>query len=1189
MQKLNPMAMPLCGANLIEASAGTGKTYTITALYLRLLLGFSIEGKKQTPLSIEEILVVTFTEAATAEIKDRVRQRLITLRDKLLGKDTKDEVVNQLFELIDDHYNAFYRIDSAVKSLDDAAIFTIHGFCQRMLKQHAFESGMAFNLQFIMDQSELLETAIKDFWRQFVFPLNKQSYAAVTKCFSSPDAILKNLFSLLSRTGIEITPQYSFDDALLIQSQLVEKTKNLKAQVLAEEFIGFIENTPFKKSKPIASSKNLGLLKDYCESDEVIFIGASNRSFEIWGEQAFADKGNYLKDKSPVTHPLAAQFDELSVLKEKAEAALPVSILISAYHYLVDWLLSEKQKHQLINPDDLLKNLSQALESNTSGELANAILAQYPVALIDEFQDTDPIQYGIFANIYLRNSSVSGKNNALIMIGDPKQAIYGFRGADIFTYIDAKHQVPIDSHYTLDTNYRSSKQIVDGVNSIFSLKDDSFIFNKDIPFAKVNAFGKSEEDGLFVDGKGKLGIHFCVLDELDNTIAKGSGDNQLASICAAQISSLLIAGKEKRAVIEQAPLKASDIAVLVRDRNQANLIKVALQKLGVASVFLSRDSVFETTLASHLLTFLSALLAPYNEATFRGVLVGPLFALNYADVHQLTQNTKAWEDTLDTFAALKLLLQQKGVMAVIESLVEQNALPSRWQQKGWDVARLLTDIRHLGELLQQKQLSLNSYHRLLHWLHDQITKFAAEGSQLRLETDQQLVNIVTMHGSKGLEYPVVYMPFAASFRENSEAVYHDENGNLIYDLNPSDDAKAIANKESLAEDLRLLYVALTRAVHYLVVGLYNCKDGRSKKPGISKTPLGHLLFDKDDIDTGHDWYAQLSTFCAGHTGLTASCYSVPEAAEIYTSESSANTECLVKQKEQAVPNQWRLTSFSSLTKVSHGDSEAFDYKQGANDEMHLLDWQTAAITQLQNEFSFPKGANAGSCLHAIMEEIDFNAPNSPVYQQKLALSEVVEKQLLAYQIESEWQSVVENWIQQLLTKPLAPLTVAMSDLNMAQCLIEMEFMLPVNALVTRKLNDILLTQSRDHFTPLTNATISGMLKGFIDLIFCYDGRYYVLDYKSNYLGESGDDYSQDNMESVMSSHHYHLQYLLYTVALHRLLKSRIRNYDIHTHLGGSFYLFMRGMPSGHGVYYKEPSVEQVLALDSLFDKGTFNA
>lgn len=1189
MQNLKPMAMPLCGANLIEASAGTGKTYTITALYLRLLLGFTQEGKRTTPLSIEQILVVTFTEAATAEIKDRVRQRLITLRDTLLGKETNDQVVNELVSQIDDSHSAFYQIDSAVKSLDDAAIFTIHGFCQRMLKQHAFESGMAFNLQFIMDQSELLETAIKDFWRQFVFPLEKQSYAAVTSCFASPDVLLKNLFGLLSRTGVEITPHYTFEQALSLQNALYETTSTLKQQILAQEFIGFIENTPFKKSKPIASSKNLALLNAYCQSDEVIFEGASKRSFEIWGEQAFADKGNYLKDKTPVSHQLATLFDEAATLKAQAEAALPVSILISAYHYLVDWLLSEKQKHQLINPDDLLQNLSLALETNTSGELANAILSQYPVALIDEFQDTDPIQYGIFANIYLNNNSVSHNDNALIMIGDPKQAIYGFRGADIFTYIDAKRQVPLESHYTLDTNYRSSQQIVDGVNSIFANKDDSFIFNKDIPFSKVKAFGKSSELGLFVNEESKSGIHFCVFDELDDTVAKGQGDNHLANICASQIAELLIDAAAGRAKLEGDALKASDIAVLVRDRNQANSIKSALYKCGVASVFLSRDSVFETPLASHLLTFLSALITPYNEAIFRGVLVGPLFALNYSQVHALTQNTNAWEETLEHFAELKLLLQQKGVMAVIESLVELNALPSRWQQKGWDVPRLLTDIRHLGELLQQKQLALNSYHRLLHWLYDQITKFAAEGSQLRLETDQQLVNIVTMHGSKGLEYPVVYMPFVASFRENNDAVYHKDDGTLIYDLAPDDDAKALASKESLAEDLRLLYVALTRAVHYLVVGLYNCKDGRSKTPGIAKTPLGHLLLDKDDIDTGHDWYSQLRGFCDSHSGLSASLYSAPESPVVLPQAANTFDQLLVKQKTKSVPNKWRLSSFSSLTKSSHGDSSSFDYKQGANDEMHLLDWQESTTAIVQNEFSFPKGANAGSCLHAIMEEIDFNAAEQPVFEQKEPLADVVEKQLLAYQIDDGWKEVVENWIKQLLAKPLAPLAISMEQLDMTQCLIEMEFMLPVNELVTRKLNDILLVQSRDHFTPLTSATISGMLKGFIDLIFCFDGRYFVLDYKSNYLGDSGEDYNQDNMETVMSSHHYHLQYLLYTVALHRLLKQRIANYDIHTHLGGSLYLFMRGMPTGNGVYYKAPDVEQVLALDSLFDKGAFNA
>ena len=328
MQNLDPMAMPLVGANLIEASAGTGKTYTITALYLRLLLGFNQQNEVCEPLSIENILVVTFTEAATAEIKDRVRARLITLRDKLLGKETNDDVVNQLCLLIENKHQAFNLIDAAVKSLDDAAIYTIHGFCQRMLKQHAFESGMAFDLTFIMDQSELLETAIKDFWRQFVFPLAKTEYAAVTNCYDSPSAILKDLFGLLARTDIQIQPNYSFEQALAMQQSLFEKTSELKQLIIREEFIGFIENTPFKKSKPIASAKNLTLLADYCQSDDIVFQGASKRSFEIWGSESFSDASNYLKGKAPVNHTLSGQFDELAALSNEANKALPVSILL---------------------------------------------------------------------------------------------------------------------------------------------------------------------------------------------------------------------------------------------------------------------------------------------------------------------------------------------------------------------------------------------------------------------------------------------------------------------------------------------------------------------------------------------------------------------------------------------------------------------------------------------------------------------------------------------------------------------------------------------------------------------------------------------------------------------------------------------------------------------------------------------
>jgi exodeoxyribonuclease V beta subunit len=305
---------------------------------------------------------------------------------------------------------------------------------------------------------------------------------------------------------------------------------------------------------------------------------------------------------------------------------------------------------------------------------------------------------------------------------------------------------------------------------------------------------------------------------------------------------------------------------------------------------------------------------------------------------------------------------------------------------------------------------------------------------------------------------------------------------------------------------------------------------------------------------------------------------------------AVNSESLhIKECLNPVINNWRLSSFSSITKLSHDSYDPFDFKQGALDENHQLDWLDSAKIEQLNEFSFPKGANPGSCLHAIMEEIDFNHPHNPIFKGKRVINDVIAEQLKHYHIDQHWQLPVANWIEQLLKTPLTPHNFALKDLDMEQCLIEMEFMLPVSDLVTGKLNTLLLKQSQVKFPALSSQTISGMLKGFIDLIFCYEGRYYVLDYKSNYLGNIGDDYSPENMENVMSSHHYHLQYLLYTVALHRMLKHRVANYNIEQHLGGSIYLFLRGMPSGNGIYYKPLDIELINELDRLFDKGMFDA
>lgn len=505
MQALNPLTMPLIGQSLIEASAGTGKTYTITGLYLRYLLGMQIEGELNTPLSVEQILVVTFTDAATQEIKDRVRSRIIAARDALLGQDPNDELIEGVIAKIDDKHRAFDLLDAAAKSMDEAAIFTIHGFCQRMLKQHAFESGVAFNLEFILDERDILLETIKDFWRAFVYPLNKERTDAILDVFAAPEALFAQVASILNKANAHITPQINLDDVWKARDKYITRVPAFKKAVLEQEFIGAIKSSGLSGSKTPARKGSLGALEAFCLGGDLFFeFGTNKYSFEVWSTENLSDVANYKKNQPLFVHPLLSQFDELAALNNTINQGLKIAVVQHAARWVKAAIVKRKQEQSVITPDDLLTNLHSALNNEQGDVLAQKIAQLFPVAMIDEFQDTDPIQYGIFSKIY------GQQNTTLAMIGDPKQAIYGFRGADIFTYIGAKEAVQSDQQFTLGTNFRSSTDIVNSVNSLFGKHANSFIYNDAIPFNAVAAKGKKAEDSFLIDGKPATAFEFNV-------------------------------------------------------------------------------------------------------------------------------------------------------------------------------------------------------------------------------------------------------------------------------------------------------------------------------------------------------------------------------------------------------------------------------------------------------------------------------------------------------------------------------------------------------------------------------------------------------------------------------------------------------------------------------------------------------
>ncbi|KKN38437.1 hypothetical protein LCGC14_0753510, partial [marine sediment metagenome] len=1164
MQALNPLTMPLTGQSLIEASAGTGKTYTITGLYLRYLLGMQIEGELNTPLSVEQILVVTFTDAATQEIKDRVRSRIIAARDALLGQDPNDELIEGVIAKIDDKHRAFDLLDAAAKSMDEAAIFTIHGFCQRMLKQHAFESGVAFNLEFILDERDILLETIKDFWRAFVYPLNKERTDAILDVFAAPEALFAQVASILNKANAHITPQINLDDVWKARDEYITRVPAFKKAVLEQEFIGAIKGSGLSGSKTPARKGSLGALEAFCLGGDLFFeFGTNKYSFEVWSTQNLSDAGNYKKNQSLFVHPLLSQFDELAALNNSINQGLKIAVVQHAARWVKAAIVKRKQEQSVITPDDLLTNLHSALNNEQGDVLAQKIAQLFPVAMIDEFQDTDPIQYGIFSKIY------GQQNTTLAMIGDPKQAIYGFRGADIFTYIGAKEAVQTDQQFTLGTNFRSSTDIVNSVNSLFGKHANSFIYNDAIPFNAVAAKGKKAEDSFLIDGKPATAFEFNVFvdeaaDEKNKPTNKGVGQAHLATHFANKIVTLLEKAKQGNACIGSTPVSAADICILVRDRVEAQIMKKALSEAKIASVYLSRESVFSQELSHHLLNFLTALHGQYDESLLRGVLAGPLFCLSYNEIHALADDENKWQDYLNFFAQLSHIWDKQGAMAMLERLMSHNQLSAKWQGLGYNVERWLTDFRHLGEILQQKQIELEGTLRLLRWFAQKVSQQDGETVQVRLESDANLVKIVTMHASKGLEYPLVFMPFASGYRETKEALYHN-NGKLIYDLSKDEDALQKAEQERLAEDLRLLYVALTRAVHFCALGVYNIGQGQSSRLAMQSSALGHVLFAGLELASSQTWRTHLSEFCDANSAMSYQQFTSQTLLEQgtlgFNNSKIAQQTLSVNKVTASIERNWRATSFSALSFKKHSDQLA----PGRSDEDHEKDEFAVQEDELPSPYSFPKGPKPGSCLHEIFEQIDFTSPIVHPTNTEQNLSEVVKRCLEKYHIGEQWREVAEKWVLDVLACPLDNSSLDKSLLSLgvltpSDCLVEMEFNLPLESLSAPKLNEMLVKHFGFTQSKLEFSQVKGLLKGFVDLIFCYQGKYYILDYKSNYLGSTPADYEGDMLEQAMSSHQYHLQYLIYTVALHRLLKQRIANYSIETHLGGVYYTFLRGMP-----------------------------
>jgi exodeoxyribonuclease V beta subunit len=1170
---LDPITFPLHGARLIEASAGTGKTFTICSLYLRLLLGHGgADSRHPYPLTVDQILVVTFTEAATEELRSRIRSRIRDARLAFMRGHSYDFFLKQLLVDEPNHDLASQLLLQAERQMDEAAVYTIHGFCQRMLVNSAFESGSLFETSFLTDESKLRNQVVADYWRKKFYSLSPELSSIIRERWKTPSALLSEINPYLSGAPIFIKGNELKGSIESIHEENLDLINNLKKSWI--EASGDIQRA-FDESDVNRRSYTKKSLPNWIE--QLNYWAKEETSTYYTPDCLTKFSASVLAEKSKVSPPTHSVFDEIQTFFETPPSVVD-SIMKDAVEECRTLLQNAKDKIHVLAFDDLLTQLSNALKSESGNVLAARIREMFPVAMIDEFQDTDPLQYSIFSRIYRTRlaQKVEIKESGIFMIGDPKQAIYAFRGADIFTYIRARREVT--SHFTLSTNWRSTSRMISSVNALFNNCDKPFIFDEDIKFHNALHSANSTTNHWSIEGVVQPAMTIWNNEET-TPVAKKDYMNVMTDSCVEQIKTLLAnptaeicSGDDKRRI------KAGDIAILVRTSNEARAIRKALSKNEIASVYLSnRDSVFSTTEAHDILRILTAMNEPTENHSLKPALATHLLGSTADTLVSIETNEHLLEEVVLEFSNYQYIWDKKGVLPALRQLVLNRGIAERLLST-IDGERKIADFFHVAELLQEESQSTNSRHGLIRWLTEKIEEpnGNAEEQQVRLESENELVKIVTIHKSKGLEYDFVFMPYISNYRESGSSLYHDEEtSKTILDTKKSHYALNLAEKERLAEDLRLLYVAVTRAVYGCFMGVAPLRNGRSTKDpsGLHKSGIGWIVQNGETLAAAQleEALEKLSKSC-DEIAITTP---LKQGQCAYELDFSSEVETVTAQANKRQINEnWYVTSFSALTANAHS-SHSHQKELFANtDEIEDED-KSEQLTI----FNFHKGAKAGTFLHTVFENIDYNEPNS----EKNA--EIINELLLLEGYEAEWCPVIQKLASDTLTKPISSDSVVLGSLDKDQILCEMEFVFPINKLKASAVSRLCAEHDpmSANLSELNFFDVSGMLKGFIDLTFECNGKFYVLDWKSNHLGDSHDHYTQDAIKTAMRDHRYDLQYQIYSLALHKYLQSRVPDYSYEEHFGGAIYLFLRGInaENDNGIFYSKPSEDFLNQFDYL--------
>jgi exodeoxyribonuclease V beta subunit len=1144
----DPMTLRITpGPLVLEASAGTGKTFAIVQLAVRILLG-DTDVASRGP---RHLLLVTFTRAATAELKERLRtaiRAVEAIHKQRREARTEESWIPPLLARIGTDADA--RITRLVERLDELSVTTIHGFCVGVLEEFPHECGVRSDLVFQDQDTGLVAEVLDDLLRSRGWIDPWRANAMVAAGWQRAELI--KLVDELRRHGTaHPVPAPDIEGGLSRLQDTIARARLVWSRPAIESLmdaVTWFETKPL--FDPVVRATVLDGIEALLSGDPtgLSALGFFNAD-ALWDTMRKRGKEQKTPAEALRDDPAVAALQEVGAAADLWYRHLKVELGRDVLLRLPERKLAEG----IATFSDQIRLVHDGLTHPVSGgRLASSLRERFDAVLVDEAQDTDPAQWAIFRTAF--------DDKPLVIVGDPKQAIYGWRGADLQAYLDTRAAAGPKRRAQLDKNWRSSPALLGALEQLWTRRPEPFaVSEREMAFVQVQA---AREGTAMRDPASPAAFRWLVAPALDNV---GAVRDAIRQAMVAEIERLL-----HEATWDGRAVAPRDIAILTRNHKEAAACREALIDRDINAVVSGSGDVTESAVWREVATLVDLIGNPTGIYANRAGAATHLAGIPAEDLVTWLSDDQApsklaWGKTIaeaaerastrGTFAALVGLLGEQG------AVVRLAARP--------DGERWLTDLRHVLELVQEAELEVGPQPiRLAQWMTHWAAEVdgTAERRQLRLESDADAVQVRTMHAAKGLEYPIVFVPSCWDEKKSPTGdpllVRGDDGWQAVFThAHNRDGAVLQAAAASWQEELRLCYVALTRAKGrvYAAVGCGAKQTARG--------PLGWLLRPSDEGRANDEWPAVVAAVeeMAAASGGAIDVMTTDGIAGRAPVEPNHEAVVLSPRVDPVRPiRSWTVTSYTGITS---GKEAATD----RSDPGEPIDRTPRTALDL-----LPPGAASGIAVHRIFELLEFDAAPATIHA---TCTEVLGAQGLLGALSAGDQSAVvdatASAVAHVLAAPVPGWGFALRDVPRSKTLREWRFNLSLEGF---DLADLAagyreaggwLAPYADRVAKLSKGALDGFLNGVIDLAFQHEGRWYIADWKSNHLGQAPGAYALDALRQEMMEHHYVLQYQLYLIALERFLRNRVPGWDPATMLGGVAYVFVRGVGEGEDGWFVE--------------------